>query len=47
MIFSYKDLSKYYDKIKGLGNTLLFNEFNGPNFFLIRHDVEWDIALAY
>lgn len=47
MIFSYKDLSKYYEKIKGLGKTLLFNEFNGQKCFLIRHDVDWDIELAY
>ena len=46
MIFSYKKLSKYYEKIKGLGKTLLFNEFKGQKCFLIRHDVDWDLELA-
>ena len=46
MIFSYKELSKYYKKIKDLGETLLFNEFRGQKCFLIRHDVDWDLELA-
>ena len=46
MIFSYRKLSKYYEKIKSLGKTLLFNEFKGQKCFLIRHDVDWDLELA-
>ena len=46
MIFSYRKLSNYYEKIKSLGKTLLFNEFKGQKCFLIRHDVDWDLELA-
>ena len=46
MIFSYKELEKFYKKIKSLGDTLLFREFINQKCFLIRHDIDWDLNAA-
>ena len=47
MIFSLKDLKRFYKEINKLGQTLTFNEFNGQKCFLIRHDIDFDLEKAY
>ena len=45
-IFKTSILEKFYLKVKSLGDTILFRDFNGGKFFLIRHDVDFDLKLA-
>lgn len=45
-IFKYNQLEKFYNKIKSLGDTVLFKDFKGEKSFLIRHDVDFDLQLA-
>ena len=45
-IFRYNNLEKFYLKIKSLGETVLFKDFDGGKLFLIRHDVDFDLQLA-
>lgn len=47
MIFKNQDLEIFYRKINSLGSTQLFKDWNGEKAFLIRHDVDFDIKLAY
>ena len=46
MIFSFEELRRFYFKINSLGETVLFNEFNGGKKFLIRHDIDFDLNCA-
>ena len=45
-IFKISILEKFYLKVKSLGDTILFRDINGGKFFLIRHDVDFDLKLA-
>ena len=45
-IFKYAELEKFYKRVRELGNTILFRDFNGEKSFLIRHDVDFDLKLA-
>jgi hypothetical protein len=47
MIFKYEELRHFFDEINKRGRTQLFKDWKGDNVFLIRHDVDFDIQLAY
>lgn len=46
MIFKTKKLISFYDRIKELGKTKTFKDFNNERCFLIRHDIDWDLNAA-
>ena len=46
-IFSYKGLERFFSLLKEKADTLLFSEWDGEAAFLIRHDVDFDLGLAY
>jgi peptidoglycan/xylan/chitin deacetylase (PgdA/CDA1 family) len=46
MIFKTEELISFYNKIKELGITKTFKNFNNERCFLIRHDVDWDLNAA-
>ena len=47
MIFRYIDYRKFLNEIKKRGKTQLFKKWYNEKVFLIRHDVDFDISLAY
>lgn len=47
MIFKYNQLRNFFEEINRLGKTRLFKDWKGERFFLIRHDVDFDIKLAH
>tara|TARA_B110000046_G_C12909619_1_gene362250 strand:+ start:73 stop:816 length:744 start_codon:yes stop_codon:yes gene_type:complete len=46
-IFKFERLKVFYSKLQEKKEILTFNEYNGQNCFLIRHDVDYDINKAY
>ena len=47
MIFKYNQLRRFFTELNQLGSTQTFKEWNGESVFLVRHDVDFDIELAY
>ncbi len=48
MIFKYEELEQFYIQARNLAPAKTFKEWkHGDNVFLIRHDVDFDISLAY
>lgn len=47
MIFKYEQLTEFFHKLKEAGETKTFKEWKNDNSFLIRHDIDFDIELAY
>lgn len=47
MIFKYSQLEQFLLKVKEHGETKIFRDWRDDNAFLIRHDVDLDIRLAY
>ena len=46
MIFAYPKLRQFLRRIKELGPTELFRDWQGGNAFLLRHDVDFDLKPA-
>ena len=47
MIFKYDKFKEFLREINKLGKTQLFKNWKGDKVFLLRHDVDFDIYLAY
>jgi hypothetical protein len=48
MIFKYNELEKFFLELKDLAPTKTFKDWkDGDKAFLMRHDVDFDIELAY
>ena len=46
MIFKYREYIKFLDHLKLNGKLETFSEWKGDNVFLLRHDIDLDIAMA-
>lgn len=44
--FNSKSLQQFFKKINSIGKTSTFEDFNGENCFLIRHDIDFDLDFA-
>ena len=47
MIFEYAALREFFRKIRSLGATQLFKDWAGEKVFLVRHDIDFDLAPAH
>ncbi|MCW8930332.1 MAG: hypothetical protein OQL19_08860 [Gammaproteobacteria bacterium] len=47
MIFKYSQLKKFLIQLKKTGSIELFKDWKGDRVFLLRHDVDFDLQLAY
>jgi len=47
MIFEYNKLREFLSSIKELGTCMLFKDWQGEKVFLLRHDIDFDLQLAY
>lgn len=45
-IFKFEGLKLFYKQLQAKKEILTFNEYNGQNCFLIRHDVDYDLNKA-
>lgn len=47
MIFKYKEFKKYLEFAKSIGKITPLDKWDGSNAIVLRHDVDFDIDLAY